>query len=54
MNISDVLRGLGILLVILGIIFVYAFEDILIPYSLLGVGVTLNVISRIMRRKKET
>jgi len=54
MNISDILRGLGILLVILGVIFISVFEDRLIPYSFMGAGITLSVISLIMRRKKET
>jgi membrane-bound ClpP family serine protease len=54
MNISDTLQSLGMLLVILGIIFISVFEDRLITYSFMGAGIILSVISLIMRRKKET
>ena len=52
MNIGAILRGLSMLLVILGIISIIVFEDRLITYSFMGAGIILSVISLIMRRKE--
>ena len=54
MNISITLKGLTMLMAILGIVSISVFEDLLIPYSFFGAGIILYVISFILTRKKET